>query len=121
MSLDPKFLGLEETEALSRNQTNKWMRTAEARCGDAVENAIAPELERAVIENLGAKSGAPRKWFGLPQIRPGSMRRPLLNVRQRDHRSISTGALMRSFQSASRSAIAANSGTMGLTEGSSAL
>src|SRR5690606_34186473 len=59
LSLSPTFLNLPEA-GTSRNQANKWMTKAEAACGVAVENQIAPELEAAVNEILGQRD---RAWF----------------------------------------------------------
>ena len=47
LSLSPAFLKLPEA-GTSRNQANKWMTKAEAACGAAVQNQIAPALEAAV-------------------------------------------------------------------------
>jgi hypothetical protein len=59
LSLSPGFLGLKEAGS-SRNQANKWMKAAEAACGAAVKNTIAPELEGAVAEVLGERAEG---WF----------------------------------------------------------
>lgn len=59
LSLSPAFLKLPEA-GTSRNQANKWMARAEAACGVAVQNQIAPALEAAVAGILG-QSGQP--WF----------------------------------------------------------
>ncbi|QJW93231.1 nucleotidyl transferase AbiEii/AbiGii toxin family protein [Frigoriglobus tundricola] len=59
LSLSPEFLNLPEA-GTSRNQANKWMARAEAACGDAVRNQIAPALEAAVADVLGKTDGA---WF----------------------------------------------------------
>lgn len=59
LSLSPAFLKLPET-GTSRNQANKWMTRAEAACGRAVQNQIAPMLEAAVAGILGHRDGA---WF----------------------------------------------------------
>jgi hypothetical protein len=59
LSLSPDFLGLKQG-GTSRNQANKWMKAAEAACGAAVQDTIAPELEGAVAEVLGEKAGG---WF----------------------------------------------------------
>src|SRR5437763_4875377 len=58
LSLSPEFLRLPEA-GTSRNQTNKWMTRAEAACGDAVRNQIAPALEAAAAV-LGNRDGG---WF----------------------------------------------------------
>lgn len=59
LSLSPKFLGL-EAAGTSRNQATKWMAKAEAACGVAVRETIAPELERLVVHVLGERPG---RWF----------------------------------------------------------
>ena len=59
LSLSPKFLGL-EAAGTSRNQATKWMAKAEAACGVAVRETIAPELERLVVHVLGERPGG---WF----------------------------------------------------------
>jgi hypothetical protein len=59
LSLSPEFLNLPEA-GTSRNQANKWMAKAEAACGAAVQNEIAPVLEAAVAGVLGER-GQP--WF----------------------------------------------------------
>lgn len=59
LSLAPEFLGLPPART-SRNQANKWMTKAEAACGAAVRNQIAPALEAVVVGVLGTKVGA---WF----------------------------------------------------------
>jgi hypothetical protein len=59
LSLSPKFLGL-ESAGTSRNQATKWMAKAEAACGVAVRETIAPELERLVDQVLGKRPGG---WF----------------------------------------------------------
>ncbi len=59
LSLSPAFLTLPEA-GTSRNQAHKWMTRAEAACGVAVQNQIAPALETAVAGILG-QSGQP--WF----------------------------------------------------------
>jgi hypothetical protein len=56
LSLSPKFLGL-EAAGTSRNQATKWMAKAEAACGIAVKETIAPELERLVAQVLGERPG----------------------------------------------------------------
>ncbi len=59
LSLSPDFLKLPEA-GTSRNQANKWMTRAEAACGIAVQNQIAPALETAVAGILGRGD---RAWF----------------------------------------------------------
>jgi len=59
LSLSPTFLNLPEA-GTSRNQANKWMTRAEAACGIAVQNQIAPVLEAAVADILGESGWA---WF----------------------------------------------------------
>lgn len=59
LSVSPAFLNLPEA-GTSRNQANKWMARAEAACGAAVRDQIAPAMEAAVADVLG-KSGRP--WF----------------------------------------------------------
>ncbi len=67
LSLSPDFLGLSGA-GTSRNQADKWMKAAEAACGAAVANTIAPLLEVAVTEVLGAKAG---DWLEF-RIDPGT-------------------------------------------------
>lgn len=59
LSLSPQFLNLPEA-GTSRTQANKWMAKAEAACGQAVQNLIAPLLEAATIDALGNRGQA---WF----------------------------------------------------------
>jgi hypothetical protein len=59
LSLSPEFLGLPPA-GTSRNQANKWMAKAEAACGAAVQDRIAPVLEASVIDVLGGRDGT---WF----------------------------------------------------------
>jgi len=59
LSLSPTFLKLSES-VTSRNQANKWMAKAEAACGIAVRNQIAPAMEAAVEAVLGKNRSA---WF----------------------------------------------------------
>jgi hypothetical protein len=59
LSLSPAFLKLPEA-GTSRNQANKWMARAEAACGVAVRNQIAPALEAAVEAVLGKRDSG---WF----------------------------------------------------------
>jgi len=59
LSLSPEFLKLPDAGA-SRNQANKWMKNAEAACGDAVQNQIGPAMEAAVADALGKGE---RAWF----------------------------------------------------------
>jgi Nucleotidyl transferase AbiEii toxin, Type IV TA system len=59
LSLAPTFLKLPEA-GTSRNQANKWMARAEAACGAAVRDQIAPVMESAVMAALGKSS---RPWF----------------------------------------------------------
>lgn len=59
VSVSPAFLGLPDA-GTSRNQANKWMTRAEAACGAAVRDAIAPALSAAVGKTLG---DAGRPWF----------------------------------------------------------
>ncbi|EAQ81516.1 nucleotidyl transferase AbiEii/AbiGii toxin family protein [Blastopirellula marina] len=59
LSLSPTFLNLPEA-GTSRNQANKWMAKAEAACGVAVEDQIAPVLEAAVTRVLGERD---QIWF----------------------------------------------------------
>jgi hypothetical protein len=59
LSLSPEFLKLPAAGS-SRNQANKWMKDAEAKCSAAVHDEIMPALEAAVVATLGAKPGA---WF----------------------------------------------------------
>ncbi len=56
LSLSPEFLSLPEA-GTSRNQVNKWMKNAEAACGEAVQKQIAPALETALEAVLGKTSG----------------------------------------------------------------
>jgi hypothetical protein len=59
LSLSPQFLNLPEA-GTSRTQANKWMAKAEAACGQAVQDLIAPVLEKATIDALGDRGQA---WF----------------------------------------------------------
>lgn len=59
LSLSPQFLNLPEA-GTSRTQANKWLEKAEAACGQAVQNLIAPLLESAVHDALGDRGEA---WF----------------------------------------------------------
>jgi hypothetical protein len=59
LSLSPEFLQLPKP-GKSRNQANKWLKNAEAACGVAVEEQIAPKLERAVAAVLGKHKG---RWL----------------------------------------------------------
>ncbi len=59
LSLSPDFLKL-PVAGTSRNQANKWMTRAEAACGVAVQNQIAPAMEAAVAGVLGKRD---RAWF----------------------------------------------------------
>ena len=61
LSVSPGFLQLPSLEVgASRNKANKWMKAAEAACGTAVEEQIAPALEAAVRPVLGERDGG---WF----------------------------------------------------------
>ncbi|MFO0840900.1 MAG: nucleotidyl transferase AbiEii/AbiGii toxin family protein [Gemmataceae bacterium] len=60
LSLSPAFLNLPDP-GTSRNQADKWMKRAEAACGEAVKGAVAPELEAAVAAVLGESKGG--GWF----------------------------------------------------------
>jgi hypothetical protein len=57
LSLSPEFLKL-PAAGTSRNQANKWMARAEAACGAAVQNQIAPAMEAAVVGVLGKSERA---------------------------------------------------------------
>jgi hypothetical protein len=59
LSLAPAFLNLPKA-GTSRNQANKWMTQAEAACGAAVRDRIAPALEEAAAGVLGQRD---RTWF----------------------------------------------------------
>ena len=59
LSLSPEFLKLPDA-GTSRNQANKWMTNAEAACGDALRNQIAPAMEAAAMVVLGT---CERPWF----------------------------------------------------------
>lgn len=59
LSLSPDFLDLPKA-GTSRNQAHKWMQNAEAACGEAVRELIAPALEAAVEAVLGKREG---RWF----------------------------------------------------------
>ena len=59
LSLSPEFLRL-SPPGTSRNQADRWLKNAEAACGAAVENRIAPKLETAVALVLGERDG---NWF----------------------------------------------------------
>jgi hypothetical protein len=74
LSLSPEFLGLPEA-GTSRNQANKWMAKAEAACGAAVQNQIAPVLEAAVAGVVQWKSqffGS--SWANYDEAKPGTFR-----------------------------------------------
>lgn len=61
LSLSPAFLDLPAVAPnASRNKAHKWMTAAEAACGIAVRDKIAPALEAAVIPELGGRAGG---WF----------------------------------------------------------
>ena len=74
LSLSPDFLNLPEA-GTSRNQANKWMTRAEAACGVAVRNQIAPALEAAVAGILDQRDRAwfefpvPPEWLAQPEVR----------------------------------------------------
>jgi hypothetical protein len=59
LSLSPEFLKLPEA-GTSRNQASKWMKNAEATCGNAVQNQIGPVMEAAAAGVLGKSD---RAWF----------------------------------------------------------
>lgn len=59
LSLSPEFLNLPPA-GTSRNQADRWMTAAEAACGKAVREQIAPELERIVADILGVGKSP---WF----------------------------------------------------------
>ncbi|HVC97027.1 MAG TPA: nucleotidyl transferase AbiEii/AbiGii toxin family protein [Pirellulales bacterium] len=59
LSLSPAFLNLPEA-GTSRNQANKWMAKAEATCGVAVRDQIAPAIEAVVDGVLGKRD---QTWF----------------------------------------------------------
>jgi hypothetical protein len=59
LSVSPAFLNLPES-GTSRNQADKWMTKAEAACGIAVQNQIAPAMEAVVAATLGKRD---RAWF----------------------------------------------------------
>lgn len=59
LSLSPEFLQL-SPPGTSRNQADKWMKKAEAACGEAVRDQIQPVMEAAVISVLGTHA---QKWF----------------------------------------------------------
>jgi len=59
LSLSPAFLKLPEA-GTSRNQANKWMAKAEAACGAAVRDQIAPAMEAAVEGMLRKRE---QMWF----------------------------------------------------------
>src|SRR6202142_2007741 len=56
LSLSPAFLNLPKA-GTSRNQANKWMIRAEAACGAAVRDQIAPALEAVAEAVLGKRDG----------------------------------------------------------------
>jgi hypothetical protein len=61
LSLSPEFLNLKPLEAgASRNKADKWMKAAEAACGAAVKDQIAPELEATASAVLGQSAA---RWF----------------------------------------------------------
>ena len=59
LSLSPEFLKLPDA-GTSRNRASKWMKKAEAACGDAVQNLIKPTMEAAVSGALGKSE---QGWF----------------------------------------------------------
>jgi hypothetical protein len=59
LSVSPEFLKLPDA-GTSQNQANKWMTRAEAACGAAVRDQIAPVLEAAAAAVLGKRHGG---WF----------------------------------------------------------
>lgn len=67
LSLSPEFLKLPKA-GTSRNQAHKWMARAEAACGVAVQETIAPALESTVSGVLGKQ---PAAWFEY-QVDPGT-------------------------------------------------
>jgi hypothetical protein len=54
LSVSPEYLHLPQA-GTSRNQANKWMQIAEAACGAAVEQQMAPALESAIEAVLGKR------------------------------------------------------------------
>jgi len=58
LSLAPEFLGL-QTPGTGKSQS-KWMKNAEATCGKAVQEQIAPELEKVIVAVLGTR---PQPWL----------------------------------------------------------
>ena len=78
-------------------------------------------LQCLAAEQVTDRTADDKVLFHLPEIRPGSMCSPFLQVCDGYQRSISTGTLMMSFQAGFFSSRAVNSATMGLTAGSSAL
>lgn len=59
LSLSPAFLQL-PAPGMSRNQASKWMKRAEATCGDAVRDRIGPTIEAVANGVLGKNE---RPWF----------------------------------------------------------
>ena len=59
LSLSPEFLDLPEPGA-TRNQADKWMKSAEVARGHAVQNQIRPAMEAEASRVLGENE---RKWF----------------------------------------------------------
>jgi hypothetical protein len=59
LSVAPEFLRLPDP-GTTRNQINKWMKSAEAACALAVEKELAPALESVVESVLGRRDGL---WF----------------------------------------------------------
>lgn len=59
LSLSPEFLNLPPAGE-SRTQATKWMKHAEAACGDAVLTRISPVLEAIAVSILGE---SPKGWF----------------------------------------------------------
>ncbi len=58
LSVAPAFLDLLElVEPVSRTKAAKWMETAEAACGKAVNDRLRPEIERVAAEVLGERPG----------------------------------------------------------------
>ncbi|MFO0796111.1 MAG: nucleotidyl transferase AbiEii/AbiGii toxin family protein [Gemmataceae bacterium] len=59
LSLSPEFLGLPDA-GKSRNQADKWMKAAEKKCGQVVQDDVMPALEATVESSLGVRE---TPWF----------------------------------------------------------
>lgn len=60
LSVSPDTLGLPQVDpaTLSRTQADRWMKQAEAACGDFVRQQMQPQLEATIAEALGPRAEA---------------------------------------------------------------